>query len=101
MDRAIVIILSLLYLTSCYDNFNNEEVSSSSDFTPNITIKELHALLGQNRIMEIHQDLKLWGTVTATDRGKNFYRTFIIEHEGYAIELLEGLHNAHSLHPVG
>lgn len=46
-------------------------------------------------------DLRVEGRVTTSDRAENFYRTFCIEEEGAAIEVMAGLDHLHNDFPEG
>ncbi len=46
-------------------------------------------------------DLRVAGRVTTSDRAENFYRTFCIEEEGAAIEVMAGLDHLHNDFPEG
>lgn len=46
-------------------------------------------------------DLRVEGRVTTSDRAENFYRTFCIEEEGAAIEVMAGLEHLHNDFPEG
>ncbi len=85
----------------CYDSFEGgEELPSSTAPLPNITIAELHSLVKSER-MTIYDDMVVRGVVTSSDENGSFFKSFFIERDGYALEVLEGLYDSYTRHDVG
>ncbi len=86
----------------CYDSFdpalqgdNCDAISLASS-----SISQLHTLY-EKGMREVTSELRVEGVVTANDEYENFYKSFIIEHEGYALEVLDGLYNSYVSYPLG
>ncbi|MFR9591053.1 MAG: DUF5689 domain-containing protein [Rikenellaceae bacterium] len=98
---TILIVAVTLIMGSCYDSFEGGgELPSSDAPLPNITIAELHELVVTDR-MTIYDDMVVQGVVTSSDENGNFYKTFVIERDGYALEVMEGLYDSFARHDVG
>ncbi|MFR9660011.1 MAG: DUF5689 domain-containing protein [Rikenellaceae bacterium] len=65
--------------------------AQTTDSPFNITIEELHARTSAYDYYDITQDITISGSVTANDIGGNFYKSFVMEQGGYAVEVLEGI----------
>lgn len=100
MLRNLVLSFTLLFAQSCYDSFSPLEGSLSEAPDPNTTIAHLHYLYSMG-MREVNQELIVSGYVTANDEYENFYKTFVIESDGYAVEILDGLFNSYVRHPLG
>ncbi|MFI3281729.1 MAG: DUF5689 domain-containing protein [Rikenellaceae bacterium] len=101
MDRQIVVVLLLSSLAvSCYDSFDPIESTASQAVVANTDISHVHTLYSYGT-RQIYQDLIVEGVVTANDEYGNFFKSFIIEEDGYAIEILDGLYDSYVRHPVG
>ncbi len=104
MGRVVKIILLFVVaatLSCCYDSFvGYDEISTAELPVQNITIKELSERLQTERL-SITQDFIVQGNVTSTDRNGNFYKTFVIQSDGYALEVLEGIYDSYVRHDVG
>jgi len=59
----------------------------ASALTPNATIADLKALLGNNQLMQITQDWVIEATVTASDKSGNLYKAVYIEDSTGGIRL--------------
>lgn len=102
MGRQIVIIIAALLLSSCYDSFDEYDASGTHSVTElaNTTIEQIHKIY-EDGVREINQDLIVEGVITANDEFGNFFKSFIIESDGYAIEVLDGLFDSYVRHPIG
>ncbi len=104
MGRFIKYIASIVAVTllgGCYDSFGDGGSLNSGDVPmPNITIVQLHEKLESESLL-VYDDLIVQGTVTSTDRYGNFYKTFVMEEDGYGVEVLEGLTDSYTRHDVG
>ncbi len=87
-------------MVSCYDSFNTIDHATQIEIEPNSSISYVHAIY-KNGTRYINQDLVIEGTVTANDEHGNLFKSFIIESDGYAIEVLDGLFDSYVRHPVG
>ncbi|MFR9503536.1 MAG: DUF5689 domain-containing protein [Rikenellaceae bacterium] len=102
MDRKIILLLLLSPLMmSCYDSFRTF-TPSSEDEAPrgNATIEQIHTSYAAG-LRTINEEVIVEGIVTANDEYGNFFKSFIIESEGYAIEVLDGLYDSYVKHPIG
>ncbi len=103
MGREVVILLCALLVSGCYDSFDefSPSASDSDGFQQNCTIEHIHTLYNDSGCRNISQELIIEGVVTANDNSGNFYRSFIIESDGYAIEILDGLYDSYVRFPLG
>ncbi len=87
-------------MMGCYDSFSTIAPDSEESTAANTSIEHIHQLYA-NGTREISEELIVEGTVTANDQYGNFYKSFIIEKDGYAIEVLDGLYDSYVRHPIG
>ncbi len=102
MGRSLTYILVAIFAVGCYNSFDPLDADEliSRDCYANTTIKHLHSLYsGGTR--EINEDLVVEGVVTANDEYGNFFKSFVIEEDGYALEILDGLYDSYVNHPIG
>ncbi len=100
VKHLTTITLCLLFV-GCYNTFGNMSEGDEQLPVANMTIEELHALCAADEYFDVSQDVAIRGTVTANDEGGNFYLSFVIEQDGYAVEVLEGLNYTYVRYPVG
>ncbi len=106
-DLAVSLLRYLVYiitplLVGCYDSFDSASGGTNQeDLTHNITIEMLHKRLSADGYIDVDEDLRIRGNVTAHDRGGNFYKRFFIEQDGYGVEILEGLNDSYVRHQLG
>lgn len=98
---GVILPLLPLLLSGCYDSF--EQSSSLLELevpSANTTIEHLHERyeMGMRTVAE---DMIVEGVVTANDEYGNFYKTFVIENGGYAIEVLAGIQDSFLSYPLG
>lgn len=100
--KSIVLLAATLLTSSCYDSFSSlgSDETASNGTLPNTTIEELHTIYSTG-VREINQELIVEGCVTANDEYGNFFKSFIIESDGYALEILDGLYDSYVRHPLG
>lgn len=67
---------------------------------PNLSLSALRELWG-GESFEVEEPLVVGGVVTSSDLAGNFYRTFTIEDETGAAEIMAGLYNLYNCYPVG
>ncbi len=97
-----LLILMIPLFTGCYDSFDTPSGEGETlDLTYNITLEMLHDVLAADGYIDIKNDLRICGNVTAHDKGGNFYKTFVIEEDGYGVEILEGLTESYVRHQMG
>ncbi len=85
----------------CYNDFDAPVADESTDLTTNITTEELSRILSADGYVDVNQDIRVRGNVTAHDESGNFYKTFIIESGGYGVEIMEGLSDSFVRHELG
>ncbi len=98
---AIFAAVAPLIAIGCYDDFGEASETEGVDVTTNITTEELSRLVLSDGYIDVNQDVRVRGYVTAHDAGGNFYKTFMIESGGYGIEIMEGLSDAYVRHQLG
>lgn len=105
MGRGIVgcvVAFVMSLFSGCYDSFDSASGEDEKlDLTYNITLEMLHEILSADGYIDIKEDLRIRGNVTANDEGGNFYKTFVIEEGGYGVEILEGLTDSYVRHQLG
>ncbi len=85
----------------CYNSFSSLEVDNSGSApTVNATLEHLHSLYDLG-IRYINDDVVVRGSVTANDESGNFFWSFFIESDGYAVEVLAGLYDSNVRYPLG
>lgn len=89
-------------MVGCYDSFDTLELDGTlSDVAEaNATIEHLHDLYASGTRV-IREEIVVEGTVSANDEFGNLFKSFIIESDGYALEILDGLYDSYVSHPVG
>lgn len=97
MWRFLIVIALLAW--GCYDNFDTP-TSDDEDISANATISELRKLYSGTPF-EIKNDIVIGGYVTSSDRSGNFFRTFTIEDQGAAVEIMAGIDGLHNSYPIG
>ncbi|MFI3289663.1 MAG: DUF5689 domain-containing protein [Rikenellaceae bacterium] len=99
--RSLLILVAPLFV-GCYDTFDDPSAAEESlDLSSNITLEMLHEVLAADGYTDIKDDLRICGSVTAHDESGNFYKTFVIEEDGYGVEILEGLTDSYVRHQMG
>lgn len=92
----------VLALVGCYDSFDEPSGEAEmEDMTYNITLEMLHSVFSADGYVDVKDDMRIRGNVTAHDKGGNFYKTFVIEEFGYGVEILEGLTDSYVRHQIG
>ena len=103
-------ILSLLFFAgllfvapSCVDQeFDAPPVDGEElQITSNATIADLKALIPAGGIVEITEELNVYGIVSADDRSGNFFRSFFFQDETGGIEVLINLADAYNIFARG
>ncbi len=97
--KYLALIVAVTTLSCCYDRFNDEPSDSSTLPVPNVTIGELAQMLQTEKLI-IYDDMVVQGSVTTTDQNGNFYKSFIIQSDGYAMEVLEGIYDSYVRHDI-
>lgn len=97
--RNIITLLISTLLCGCYDSFDTPS-SDSSTPTTNLSLTELKSLYsGETFVVE--SDIVIDGWVTSSDKSDNFYRSFIIEEQGAAVEIMAGIYDLWHIYPTG
>lgn len=84
----------------CYDSFDSFVPEAQGVAEANTTIENIHQIYAAG-VREVSSDLIIEGTVTAGDEYGNFYKSFIMQSGGYAVEILDGLGYSFLLFPLG
>lgn len=101
MNKIFTLFLCILF-AGCYDRFDDPaEEADRVDLTYNITLEMLHKVFSADGYVDVKDDMRIRGNVTAHDKGGNFYKTFVIEEDGYGVEILEGLTDSYVRHQLG
>lgn len=87
------------FSAGCYDSHFGTPPDIPSP-PPTLTIADLHArFVGFSTVVK--DDLVVRGIVTSSDKERNFYRTLVIEQEGFALEIMAGTDHLHNDYPLG
>ncbi len=97
--RGLLVGIAAL-LAGCYDSSFGEKTEPTPAIPATTTLGELRELFaGQPFVVE--NDLTVMGRVTTSDRAENFYRSFCLEADGAALEIMAGLDHLHNDYPQG
>ncbi|MFI3277231.1 MAG: DUF5689 domain-containing protein [Rikenellaceae bacterium] len=102
-QQLLILVALSAAISSCYDSFDDSALNSqdqTTDLVANTTIESLHSTLVSERF-DIMDDVIVEGVVTANDESGNIYKSFFMESDGYALEVLEGQYDLHVARPVG
>ena len=88
-----------MLLSGCYDSAFGERTETTAA-PATTTLGELCATF-EGEAVAVESDLAVVGRVTTSDRAGNFYRTFCIEADGAALEIMAGLDHLHNDYPEG
>lgn len=96
------IAVSAMLLGACgYDKLEIGPEENDGDRTlPNLRIGDLRGFY-KGKPLRVNRNIVVAGYVTATDRSRNFYRTFLIEDETGAVEIRAGLYDLHNIYHEG
>ncbi len=102
MIRPCLALSMTILMVGCINKFEAADTEAEIiELEYNITIERLHQVLDRYSYYDVSQELVTCGYVTATDEAGNFYHSFVMEHAGYGIEILEGLSDSHVRHEEG
>ncbi len=90
----------VLLLAGCHDSSFGEHSRDEAPVPETMTLTQLCAAF-KGGTTEVTSDLRVAGRVTTSDRAENFYRTFCIEQDGAAIEVMAGVDHLHTDFPEG
>ena len=91
----------LLCCTSCYDSSFSTADPTREGALVSTTLRVIGEGIQEGERTTITTDLVVEGRVTTSDRSGNFYRTFCIESEGAAAEIMAGIDALHNDYPEG
>ena len=97
--RGLLLGIAAL-LAGCYDASFGEKTTPAPAVPATTTLGELRELFAGQTFV-VANDLAVVGRVTTSDRAENFYRTFCIEADGAAMEIMAGLDHLHNDYPEG
>lgn len=101
ISRATVCCTALLLsLSGCYDGPFEEKTPPAVAPPVTTTIAVLHSLY-RGTLTAIDGQVTVAGRVTANTEGGNFYRSFLLEAAGAAVEVLIAIDALHNDYPVG
>ena len=98
--RIVGVALSVLSAAGCYDGRFGTPPEKSACEAPTETIASLRDSYA-GTAYTVTSPVVVTGTVTSCDRASNFYRTFCIEENGAALEIVAGIDQLHNDFPVG
>lgn len=103
MVKIATLLMLGVALSGCYNSFEAVDggAGESAEIPYNITLERLHELTSSQEYFDVTDEVVICGTVTANDVGGNFYLSFVIEQDGYAVEVLEGLNYTYVRYPEG
>lgn len=89
-------------LSSCYNSFDSLQLEETEEEVvyANASIEHLHSLYASG-VRVINENIIVEGVVTANDKYGNLFKSFIIENDGFALEILDGLYDSYVYHPTG
>ena len=96
---ATILILLLLFFSSCYDNHEGAQSTDLSE-RDNCDISQLLSRC-QEGVYLVTTDMVCECRVTSSDREGNFYRSIVVEDCSGGAEIKLGIHNTASQYPVG
>ncbi|WP_333842503.1 DUF5689 domain-containing protein [Alistipes dispar] len=101
MIRRATVLGALLSLTAgCCDSSFGEPNDGAQPPPRTETIAALRALYA-GETFPVTGDITVEGTVTSSDRARNFYRSLCIEDGNAAIEVMAGIDQLHNDYPAG
>ncbi|MFR9556207.1 MAG: DUF5689 domain-containing protein [Rikenellaceae bacterium] len=103
LRRLLLLFLAVgLLFSSCINRFDSAPTEAEAiDVEYNITLERLNQQVTSSGCYDVREELIVKGSVTATDESGNFYKLFVIEQDGYALEVLEGLTYSYVRHDEG
>lgn len=90
----------ILAAAGCYDSRFGEPGPGPDGWTPTERIGTLRKRYAGTTVV-IDADIVVEGRVTTSDRSGNFFRSFCIEQEGAALEVMAGIDYLHNDYPPG
>ena len=90
----------VVLLAGCHDASFGEHSRDAAPEAETMTLRQLCAAF-EGGTTEVTGDLVVAGRVTTSDEAENFYRTFCIEQDGAALEVMAGVDHLHNDFPVG
>lgn len=87
-------------LAACHDGPFDPPPPADNPLPATTSIADVRRLT-DGASVTVTNDIAVCGTVTTSDRRYNFYRSFCIESDGAALELLAGIDRLHVDYPVG
>lgn len=97
--RNLVVILIVTLLVGCYNSADKPHICPELPI-PTTTIAALHDIVGSGGVV-LSDDIVVEGWVVSSDRDDNFFRTFVVEADGRAVEVMAGLSELEATYPVG
>lgn len=92
---------AILMAKGCgYDSFGGGTGPDDSEVIANAPIESMRELYA-NGTIRIEEDIIIAGFVTANDYSGNFYKTFVIEDDTGAVEILAGFYDLHATYNEG
>ena len=93
------LILFLILLGGCgYDKLEIDPgLDDGESSLSNVLLADLRSYY-RGGPTQLNRDIVVAGYVTATDRSGNFYRTFLIEDESGAVEIMAGFYDLHNIY---
>ncbi len=90
---------SVALLAGCYDSSFGERTETTA-IPATTTLGELCRQF-EGAPVVVRSAVTVAGRVTTSDRSENFYRTFCLEADGAALEIMAGLDHLHNDYPEG
>ena len=89
-----------LWSGGCTKGYDPEPPAVPGLPSPTLTLEALNGLC-QDEAVLVREPLVITGLVTSSDEAGNFYRSFTVEEQGAAIEIMAGMEGLHNRYPVG
>lgn len=100
MAKLISLIICLLLYGCGYNEFENGTPTQPTVPEPTTTIAELTSFYKGKPVL-VNREYIVHGYVSSTDKGNNFFKSFVIQDHTGAIEVMAGLYNLHNNYPPG
>lgn len=97
--RGLLLGIAAL-LTGCYDSSFGERSQPAESEPTTATLGTLRRQFEKMPVV-VESAVTVRGRVTTSDRSENFYRSFCIEADGAALEIMAGLDHLHNDYPEG
>lgn len=100
MAKFISVIVCLIFVGCGYDRFSDYEFRVDPSDDPNTTIAQIREMYRDKPLVS-DRNYVIHGYVSSSDRGGNFFKSFVIQDNTGSMEIMAGLYDLHSIYPLG